>query len=49
MNLAEKLYPGKYNSDFAVQVTSQVETRKQMTINFANNNFQWKDKLAGRI
>ena len=36
--LAEKLYPNKYNSDFAVQVTSQVSDAQQMTINFSNNN-----------
>lgn len=35
---AEQLYPGKYNSDFAVQVTSQVGDAQQMTINFTNNN-----------
>lgn len=36
--LAEQLYPNKYNSDFAVQVTSQVADAQQMTINFSNNN-----------
>jgi type I restriction enzyme, R subunit len=35
---AEQLYPGKYNSDFALQVTSQVGDAQQMTINFTNNN-----------
>lgn len=35
---AEELYPGKYNSDFAVQVTSQVDNAQRMTINFSNNN-----------
>lgn len=39
---AEKLYPGKYNSDFAVQVTSQVSEAQQMTINFTNNNLNGK-------
>lgn len=39
---AEKLYPGKYNSDFAVQVTSQVGDSQQMTINFTNNNLNGK-------
>ncbi len=34
----EKLYPGKYNSDFAVQVTSNIPLAQGMTINFANNN-----------
>ncbi len=35
---AQKLYPGKYNSDFAVQITSNVTDAQQMTINFSNNN-----------
>lgn len=39
---AEQLYPGKYNSDFAVQVTSQVGEAQQMTINFTNNNLSGK-------
>jgi type I restriction enzyme, R subunit len=39
---AEQLYPGKYNSDFAVQVTSQVGDAQQMTINFTNNNLNGK-------
>ena len=34
---AEQLFPNKYNSDFAVQVTSQVGDAQQMTINFTNN------------
>lgn len=41
---AEQLYPGKYNSDFAVQVTSQVGDAQQMTINFTNNNLSGKTK-----
>jgi type I restriction enzyme R subunit len=36
--LAHKIYPGKYNSDFAVQVTSSIDGAQQMTINFSNNN-----------
>lgn len=39
---ADQLFPGKYNSDFAVQVTSQVSGSQQMTINFANNNLSGK-------
>lgn len=39
---AEQLYPGKYNSDFAVQITSQVGDAQQMTINFTNNNLSGK-------
>lgn len=40
--IAEEMYPGKYNSDFAVQITSNVEGAQQMTINFANNNLNGK-------
>jgi type I restriction enzyme R subunit len=36
--LAHAMYPGKYNSDFAVQVTSDVADAQQMTVSFANNN-----------
>jgi type I restriction enzyme R subunit len=36
--MAERMFPGKYQSDFAVQVTSQIPDAQQMTINFANNN-----------
>jgi type I restriction enzyme R subunit len=39
---ADQLYPGKYNSDFVVQVTSQVGDAQQMTINFTNNNLNGK-------
>jgi len=35
---ADAMFPGKYNSDFAVQVTSFVTGAQQHTINFANNN-----------
>jgi type I restriction enzyme R subunit len=35
--MAEKIWPGKYNSDFAMQVTSLVQGAQQMTINFAFN------------
>jgi type I restriction enzyme, R subunit len=39
MNLmADKMFPGKYQSDFAVQVTSQITDAQQFTINFTNNN-----------
>lgn len=41
-DFAEQLFPGKYNSDFAEQVTSQVGDAQQMTINFTNNNFNGK-------
>ena len=36
--MADKMFPGKYQSDFAVQVTSQVDGAQQLTINFTNNN-----------
>ena len=32
------MYPGKYQSDFAVQVTSAITDAQQFTINFTNNN-----------
>jgi len=35
---AHQLWPGKYNSDFAVQVTSNIPNSQQFPINFANNN-----------
>jgi type I restriction enzyme R subunit len=34
---AELMFPGKYQSDFAVQVTSQIPDAQQFTINFTNN------------
>jgi type I restriction enzyme R subunit len=36
--LADSMFPGKYQSDFAVQVTSMVTGAQQFSINFANNN-----------
>ena len=41
-DIAEQLFPNRYNSDFAVQVTSQVADAQQMTINFSNNNLNGK-------
>lgn len=41
-DMADKMFPGKYNSDFAMQVTSIIPTAQQMSINFSNNN------LSGR-
>ena len=35
--MARQLWDDKYNSDFAVQVTSHIADAQQMTINFANN------------
>ena len=37
-DLADTLYPGRYQSDFAVQVTSKITDAQQFTINFTNNN-----------
>jgi len=36
--IAHAMFPGRYQSDFAMQVTSNVPAAQQMTINFANNN-----------
>ena len=35
--LADQLWPDKYNSDFAVQITSNIPDAQQFTINYANN------------
>lgn len=40
--MADAIWPRKYGSDFAMQVTSEVMNAQQMTVQFANNN------LAGR-
>lgn len=42
---AHQAFPGKYNSDFAVQVTSRISDSQQFTINFANNNLNGKTKF----
>ena len=36
--MADRMFPGKYQSDFAVQVTSQIADAQQFAINFSNNN-----------
>jgi len=36
--MADRMFPGKYQSDFAVQVTSQISDAQQFSINFSNNN-----------
>jgi type I restriction enzyme, R subunit len=36
--MADRMFPGKYQSDFAVQVTSQIPDAQQFSINFVNNN-----------
>jgi len=40
--LADKMFPGKYKSDFAIQVTSRIPKSQQFSINFSNN------KLSGQ-
>ena len=37
-DLADAMFPGKYNSDFAVQVSSDITDAQQMAVSFANNN-----------
>ena len=36
--IADVIFPGKYQSDFAIQVTSWIPNAQQFAINFANNN-----------
>jgi type I restriction enzyme R subunit len=36
--MADRMFPRKYHTDFAVQVTSQIPDAQQFTINFSNNN-----------
>ncbi len=36
--MADRMFPGRYQSDFAVQVTSQIADAQQFTVNFSNNN-----------
>lgn len=36
--MGDKIFPGKYQSNFALQVTSSVMGAQQFTINFTNNN-----------
>ena len=43
--MAHKIWPGKYNSDFAVQITSNIELAQQNTINFANNKLNGYTKF----
>jgi Type I site-specific restriction-modification system, R (restriction) subunit and related helicases len=43
---ADKMFPGKYHSDFAMQVTSNVMDAQQMTINFTNNNLSGSENFV---
>ena len=36
--IADKMFPGKYQSDFAIQVTSWIPEAQQFALNFSNNN-----------
>lgn len=43
--LAMQAYPGKYKSDFAVQITSNVQGSQGFTKDFSNNNLSGKSKF----
>jgi type I restriction enzyme R subunit len=43
--MADQLWPGRYKSDFAMQVTSHVADAQKMTVNFANNNLGGHSKF----
>ncbi|MCD6149618.1 DEAD/DEAH box helicase family protein [bacterium] len=43
--MASQLWADKYNSDFAVQVTSHIADAQQFTINFANNRLNGTSKF----
>ena len=42
---AHQLFPNRYRSDFAVQVTSVIPTAQQFAINFANNNLMRRSEF----
>lgn len=46
-DIARTMFPGKYQSDFALQITSDIPSAQQFTINFANGNLNgytnWKE------
>ncbi len=44
--MADIMYPGKYQSDFAIQVTSQISDAQQFTINFTNNNLSGSENFS---
>ena len=43
--LADEIWPGKYQSDFATQVTSEVTDAQSMTVQFANNNLGGRSRF----
>ena len=42
---ADKMFPGMYYSDFAMQITSDVQDAQQYAINFQNNNLSGYSKF----
>ena len=42
---ADSLYPEKYNSDFAMQITSDIPNVQSYTVNFQNNNLSGWSKF----
>jgi len=42
--MAHQICPGKYKSDFALQVTSRIPDSQQFSMNFANNNLNGHTK-----
>lgn len=43
--LAHEKFPWKYNSDFAIQVTSDIPDAQQFAINFSNDNLLWHTRF----
>lgn len=43
--MADAIWPGKYLSDFAMQVTSEVMNAQNMTVQFANNNLEGRSRF----
>ena len=43
--LADRAFPRQYSSDFAVQVTSNVQDSQRMTIDFRNNSLNGQSKI----
>ncbi len=42
--LADRVFPKRYNSDFAVQVTSNVQDSQRMTVDFRNNSLNGRSQ-----
>ena len=43
--LEDRVFPKQYSSDFAIQVTSNVDNSQRMTIDFRNNNLNGQSKI----